>query len=589
MQHFRRITTLQEDFAKIGLSAETLGVPQRPSRVRPLVEDDQGDTPDDDATGDDEGEQTVEGLQRVKVKKMKSADKAKARMASRKGKAKRNRQRRMNSKKAGYKRRMTKLAKMKKGKSAGGRMRFKLVQGMERAANVLESLDVRRLVESTNPAKQRRQLAEALVKVAGLAGALGRRYAVLESALLDEEASLGLDVMHAGSAYGWDDANSTSFAGGSAPKTGEATDYAGKAKTEDDADPIDGPAPEAMPGSDEGETDEGVHVGNPSTEDDEDPLDAPEDEGDEFDDADLGDDDLDLGDEDETDEAYENRRGPKGKPITERSAVRRTGRRPTTEALDLPMDHELAAIRVEATEVALNLQQGNVSMGQASNIMGDMVSYLGGAMKLYNQLVGYLGELGYVGQDTPPQAGGEAAIPSTDVGAVTLGAGMPDGKTAISTPTPAGGAKTGDAIDGSSKTGAEPAEESRRTRRSLRPLKEAKTHSITVYKKTLRWPDEEADEPDEVDSDEETFDAEPDDHEIENGETPASLAAEYISNQSSNLEASSGPGFHKGMWYSDHSSQNTDGTFEEMSFHPEGFTPDEERELYDLLKKQWRF
>lgn len=485
MQHYRRITTLAEDFEKIGLSAQTLGV-SRPRNVRPLAEA-EGDEPegDDDGAdapeaphapeGDDDAPQT-EGLQRVKTHKMKAADKAKSRMAARKGKAKRNRQRRMQSKKAGYKRRMAKMAKMKKGKSAGGRMRFKLVQGMERAANMLEGVDVGRLVRDTDPAKQRKLMSEALVKVAGLAGALGRRYAVLESALLDEEASLGLDVMHAGSAYGWDDANSTSFAGGSAPKSGEATDYAGGEKTEDDADPADADAPEAMPGGEPGEEEEGVHVGNPSTEDDQsDDFDAEmDDEGGDLDmdlDADMGDegcdadDDMDgdegddFDDEDEDDEAYESRAAPRRPALTERSNRNQT-RRPIVEALDLPMDHELAAIRVEATEVALNLQQGNVSMGQASSLMGDMVSYLGGAMGLYNQLVKYLGELGYVGQDNPPQAGGEAAIPSTDVGAVTLGAGMPDGKTAIGTPTPAGGAKTGDAVDGSAKSGAEPAEES---------------------------------------------------------------------------------------------------------------------------------
>jgi|GEM_PF-5326578 len=482
MQHFRRISSLAEDFAKIGISGATLGLNEsRPAR-RKLIESDEGeqlDTPElaaeEEVPGEEDAPATVEGLERVKVKKMKSGEKAKARQAARKNKAKNNRKRRLARKKAGYKKRMAKLKKMTKGKSAGPRMRFRLVQGMERAATMLESVNVHHIVSKAPRGSARKQVAEAMMKVSQLAGALGRRFAVLESSLLDEETALGIDVMHAGSAYGWESGEANQ---GSAEKSGgEVTDYAGDKpataaptgdKLEGDEEPSAPEMTEEDPTLDDGLDldldadldDDDLDMDDADDSDMDDDFDCDSDMDDEFGDE-FGDDDLGDDDEVEDDDDF-------GDEDVFESRTRKRKGRSINESIEFPMDHELAAIRVEAAEVALNLQQGNVSMGQAADLMGDMVSYLGGAMKLYNQLVQHLGDIGYIGQDNPPQAGGELPPNSLGSDPTVIGDGMPDGQTAISTPTPEGGAKTGDAVDGAASSAPEATQESRQGKRTKR-------------------------------------------------------------------------------------------------------------------------
>ena len=107
---------------------------------------------------------------------------------------------------------------------------------------------------------------------------------------------------------------------------------------------------------------------------------------------------------------------------------------------------------------------------------------------------------------------------------------------------------------------------------------------IKRYDTRSEWieqPDGDSTTSDPVVENQEEIDCTPDEIDAGEGLTAVDLAAKYIANNSSgNLEPSQAPGWGQGTWYSDHSEDMQTGDILETSFHLEGFTPQQEQEIY---------
>lgn len=388
MQQFRKVTTLAEDMASLGLGGH-------------------------EAAPEASNELTEATLKRVKTKRTTSSQKSKARMAARKGKAKRNRARRMQAKKSTYKTKMKRLKKMKKGKKGGPRTQLRLVTGLGRQGNLFESFNM----ATIDPASLTKEgVVEAFENVSKVSGVLARKFAIIEE-LMD------LPVIHPESEYGYDIDTSNAVASG---KTGDAMDTvaqapkgnvsaeepkAGPADTkvgevaEDDVDPKDPVAEE-----DEDETvAEAVDDDEVTEEEDEE---VTEDDDEEV--TEDSEDDEDLEEEDEKDEVQESIR-----------------RRVAARLESMPMDFELNAIRLEAENIAAQVAEGAMTPVAAGAVLGDMVSYLGGAMKAYDELAAELQTV-YIGTGEPIEIPG-APAPEADGENPKeyIGDGAPEGDSAV--------------------------------------------------------------------------------------------------------------------------------------------------------------
>ena len=382
---FRKVTTLAEDMANLGLGGH-------------------------EAAPEAGNELTEATLKRVKTKRTTSSEKSKARMAARKGKAKRNRARRMQAKKSIYKTKMKRLKKMKKGKKGGPRTQLRLVTGLGRQGNLFESFNM----ATIDPASLTKEgVVEAFENVSKVSGVLARKFAIIEELM---ETS-GLEVIHPESEHGYDLDTSNAVASG---KTGDAMDTAADAPNgnlsanepkagatkgeveEDDADPVD-----QAPAVDEDEYTEEAGDDEVTEDDDEEVTEDSEDD-------EVTEDDEDLEEEEEKDEVQE--------------AIRR---RVASRIESMPMDFELNAIRLEAENIAAQVAEGGMSPVAAGVVLGDMVSYLGGAMKVYDDLAAELQTV-YVGTGEPIEIPG-APAPEDDKENPEeyIGDGAPEGDSAV--------------------------------------------------------------------------------------------------------------------------------------------------------------
>ena len=99
---------------------------------------------------------------------------------------------------------------------------------------------------------------------------------------------------------------------------------------------------------------------------------------------------------------------------------------------------------------------------------------------------------------------------------------------------------------------------------------------------------DEEDYGDSVVEDEQDFDCVPDETDLEEGIGPAQIAAKYIREHalSEGIEPSSS-GWTPGDWYSSSEMDISTGDMLERSFHPNGFTPEQEQEIYRLVTRKW--
>lgn len=402
MLNFRRVTSLAEDMEALGLRS--------PSEKRLQESIPAASEAGESVEGD--GELSEARLARVRTKRMKSGDRAKARIARRKKKAQINRKNRMKRKKSQYKMRMKRVAKMKKGKKAGPRRQFRLVTGLEKKATMLESFETSMFLNATPE-----QFVESFKNIAAVATTLSRKFALIEDILAEEEKELGLPVMDPDSALGAEKEVSNVKAG---DKTGDATEYA--------------------PGSSEGEAPAKVEqVEDPAApEGKKKPEDLPE--GEEMDHAMAEEDDMmDEGCDDEDMEMEEDEAGDLDMKESTKAAIL------AQLENNMPMDFELAALRTEAENMAAQVGAGMVSPVMAADVMGDMVSYLGGAMGLYMDVAKDMDNQ-YVGQDMPNENKVEPVEGEANKG--VLGQAMPEGETPMDDAQKSGNApKTGDATD----------------------------------------------------------------------------------------------------------------------------------------------
>lgn len=434
----RKITSLQEDMQKLGLTrlvSEDING-KTPQRKQPVTESTQPAARQSPKTA----AQVAEAKKQIKAQKARAAA---------------IREDRMKKKLATYETRLQRIERQakKKGRKVESRLRF--IKGLKKRAAVMESYDVRKeLGEDKLTAKA---LAESFGKVASLSGALGRAFGCMEQFFGEEESALDIPVIHPDSAYGYDvdHSNAANNAG-----SGEVTDYGTEkanegdeeepkddmaeddeedkdTKTEDDE--LDAAKKDDDLGEDDEKDDDEVKEDDDVTEDDEEEKDAKT-EGD--------DEDEKCEDDDEKDDTKTEDDEPADKD-KKMEARRRAKRRAESIARRMPMDYELHTIRLEAEEMAASMvgDAENVNLGYASSLMNDMVSYLGGAMKLYFKLQNSMKTMGYVGQDQPAAAGGTPVATAQPNDAYIGTVDKPQGETAITQTAAATAPKTGTATD----------------------------------------------------------------------------------------------------------------------------------------------
>lgn len=437
MQNHRnkRVTTLAEDFKKIGIVMNDGAVSDMDRFSRTGLTESVPGLPGI----------ATEGVTAVRTKRMSSADRAASRMARRKNKAKINRSNRMKRRKSAYKMKMKRVKAQKKGRVGKGRVRL-MVQGLEKRANLLESF---KMTAAEARSVSREAMAEQFRKVGQGFGMLARRFAVCEHLL----EMINIPIEHPGSEYGLENDDTNAKDG---DKTGDAIDTAADAPKgnvnpaevqakdpkipvqEDDLD-LDGVYADDMggegeEGDDDTDFDAGLDAGWEDCDDDEEETDE------------LGD-DFDFDSEDEADVAMESM---------------------------LPMDFEMNTLRLQAEDCARAVLEGSMSPVIASGVLSDMANHLGASMAMYTSLAKDLEGYGYLGVGHPedngvsPTAAG-AAMPTTTVGDTNLqdvsttatpkedpkndtetpvGDGMPKGDTPIDDKVPEGNApKTGDVTD----------------------------------------------------------------------------------------------------------------------------------------------
>lgn len=111
---------------------------------------------------------------------------------------------------------------------------------------------------------------------------------------------------------------------------------------------------------------------------------------------------------------------------------------------------------------------------------------------------------------------------------------------------------------------------------------------VTTFCKTTPESVEQGDYSESGYEDEEGVIMEPDEIEKEDGITVADKAVDWLRDKGA-TEASSSD-FHVGLWYSTdwHDTDYRTGEQTEYSYHLKGFTEQEEREVYDLMRRQRR-
>ena len=86
----------------------------------------------------------------------------------------------------------------------------------------------------------------------------------------------------------------------------------------------------------------------------------------------------------------------------------------------------------------------------------------------------------------------------------------------------------------------------------------------------------------------ETFDCEPDQYDIDDGLTAVDIAAKQIRGQ---LGHASSTSYHRGVWYTQNEGSRDRAYFERgeetiESYHLEGFTLDEERQIFGIVTRK---
>jgi hypothetical protein len=362
MQHLRKITTLSEDMAALGLAAPAK---ENPKASRPAI---------------------TESKARPKIKaSIKESKKAASAVAKRK-KAQESRARRLESKASAFKTAIKKLQKENKS-----RPQLRLTLGVDKTLKSLTSL---RFTESTIRTAKRSEFTKAFESVSVVAGLLARKFAVLED-LMD------IPVIHPDSAYGYDVDHSNMRDGN---KDGDATDYAqGEVEEDGDEEIKDlAPPPAVDPAQDAWQEDEDAPEdkpeGMPEDEVEECEMQDEEDEEIKEDDGDADEDDKEdpIGEEDEEGSKADDVEDEKEKKVAESAA-----RRARARYESMPMNFDLNAIRMEAENLATQVSAGaSIGPSMVAGILNDMVSYLGGAMKMYQTLAGTMQSM-YVGKDQP--------------------------------------------------------------------------------------------------------------------------------------------------------------------------------------------
>lgn len=116
----------------------------------------------------------------------------------------------------------------------------------------------------------------------------------------------------------------------------------------------------------------------------------------------------------------------------------------------------------------------------------------------------------------------------------------------------------------------------------------SKQRLIRISYETITPGDEDDDEPGEDRGwiDEEGHEISLDEFDRQDGLTIADVAVKFLKNDGA-WEASSSA-FHKGIWYStDYDTDFRTGESTQKSYHLDGFTESEEREIFNEMKRRW--
>lgn len=392
MRHFRTITSLVEDMQALGLA------PVSESRPMPKVPPKTAANP--------------------KPKALKESRQKPAARAS----AQQRRQQRLERKACLMSAALEKLAEQRKAGAVRPQLRFKT--GLKSRASMLESIDLRAMASRS---VKKSEVIRAFEQVSAVAGLLARKFSVLED-LMD------LPVMHPGSEYGYAQDGDNIRPGN---KTGDAIDYVG-AKDEDD----EGLKPGDEVEEEESDNQDDMHEEEDGDDDADDAMkeeDDDEKDGDDEMHEEDGDDDADDaddkmheedGDDEKKDDDKVSEEEDDEKAKEDEKMAESARRRAQARMEHMPMAFELNAIRLEAENMAAQISVGDtIGPRMAVGILGDMSSYLAGAMKMYQDLANKMTKV-YAGQGVPEGVG----VPpesSKDNPETYIGMKGPEGETAV--------------------------------------------------------------------------------------------------------------------------------------------------------------
>jgi len=388
MQHFRKVSSIEEDFAAIGIAKKPSGN-FFPSEVPDPITEDKLD----------------EALVVQRTKKMSPADRAKAHRYRQKNKSKIARQTAVRERKPQHQKRQDRVDRLKGDRTAGTRRRFVLQQDMSNMRNEMKALQELRKFHNANSPKDTKQLVETLKRISKNAQTLCRKYAVLEEIKFGQLKESEIPIEHPESEYGWENPDAPNINPGN--KDGDPTDYAsssklkGNVKAEDDMDPSDNQDWWSdVSGGDDDDMDMSSDDDMDMSADDD--MDMGDEVGSEADlDAELGGDDEVIGDDDEMDMDFDMSDDDEESPM---------------ESKRVDLSYEMARLRTEAEDVMQKLKTSVLSPAQAGSFVQDMVIYLGGAMKAYLDLAAQVTKEyqqgGYAGQGGSVEVG--ASVPDND-------------------------------------------------------------------------------------------------------------------------------------------------------------------------------
>jgi hypothetical protein len=389
MQHFRKVSSIEEDFAAIGIAKKPAGN-FFPSEIPdPITE-----------------EKLDEALVVQRTKKMSPADRSKAHRYRQRNKSKIARQTAVRERKPQHQKRQDRVDRLKGDRTAGTRRRFVLQQDMSNMRNEMKALQELRKFHNANSPKDTKQLVETLKRISKNAQTLCRKYAVLEEIKFGQLKESEIPIEHPDSEYGWENPDAPNINPGN--KDGDPTDYAsssklkGNVKAEDDMDPSDnqdwwsdvsGGGDDDMDMSSDDDMDMSADDDMDMDVGSEDDLDAElggDESSDDSSDDDEMDMDFDLPDDDEDESPMESKR--------------------------VDLSYEMARLRTEAEDVMQKLKTSVLSPAQAGSFVQDMVIYLGGAMKAYLDLAAQVTKEyqqgGYAGQGGSVEVG--TSVPDND-------------------------------------------------------------------------------------------------------------------------------------------------------------------------------